>query len=49
LSMQPNYHQLDKRVESHIFLSVLAYSVLAPDLNKLDWGGLYWKPRTIKR
>ena len=39
--MRPNYHQLDKRLSSHVFISVLAYYVLAPILNKLQWGGEY--------
>jgi transposase len=41
LGMRPNFHQNDYRIESHIFISVLAYFVLAPILNKLDWGGQY--------
>ena len=41
LGMRPNFHQNDNRIESHIFISVLAYFVLAPILNKLDWGGQY--------
>jgi transposase len=41
LGMQPNYHQRDKRIESHIFISVLAYFVLAPILTKLEWGGAF--------
>lgn len=41
LGMRPNYHQKDSRMESHIFISVLAYFVLAPILNKLDWGGRF--------
>jgi len=41
LGMRPNFHQNDHRIESHIFISVLAYFVLAPILNKLDWGGQY--------
>jgi len=41
LGMQPNFHQRDKRIESHIFISVLAYFVLAPILKKLEWGGSF--------
>ena len=41
LGMRPNFHQRDNRIEAHIFISVLAYFVLAPILNKLDWGGQY--------
>jgi len=39
LGLRPNYHQLDSSMSSHIFISVLAYFVLAPLLNKLEWGG----------
>ena len=39
LGLRPNYHQLDKRMSAHVFISVLAYFVLAPILNKLQWGG----------
>jgi hypothetical protein len=39
LGMRPNYHQYDHRMEAHIFVSVLAYYVLAPILNRLHWGG----------
>ena len=41
LGMRPNYHQRDERMSAHIFLSVLAYFVLAPILNKLNWGGKF--------
>jgi len=41
LGMRPNFHQLDKRLSSHVFISVLAYYVLAPILNQLQWGGEY--------
>lgn len=39
LGLRPNYHQYDHRMEAHIFISVLAYYVLAPILNRLQWGG----------
>ena len=39
LGIRPNYHQLDRRMASHVFISVLAYFFLAPILNKLQWGG----------
>jgi len=39
LGLRPNYHQLDKRMSAHAFISVLGYFVLAPILNKLEWGG----------
>jgi len=41
LGMQPNYHQYDRRMEAHIFISVLGYFGLAPILNKLGWGGKF--------
>lgn len=41
LGMRPNYHQLDKRMKAHVFVSVLAYYVLAPILRKLEWGGKF--------
>jgi transposase len=28
LSIRPNYHQLESRVDGHIFISVLAYHLL---------------------
>jgi transposase len=39
LGLRPNYHQTDHRMSAHIFISVLAYFVLAPILNRLQWGG----------
>lgn len=39
LGLRPNYHQRDGRMKAHIFITVLAYFVLAPILNKLGWGG----------
>lgn len=39
LGLRPNYHQKDKRIEGHIFISVLAYFILASILSKLGWGG----------
>jgi transposase len=41
LGIQPNYHQYDRRMEAHVVISVLAYFVLAPILNKLEWGGRF--------
>ena len=41
LGIRPNFHQLDRRMSAHVFISVLAYFVLAPILNKLSWGGEY--------
>jgi transposase len=47
LGLQPNFHQRDKRIMSHITISVLAYYVLAPILNKLDCGGRFTGYRTV--
>jgi transposase len=41
LGIRPNYHHLDRRMTGHVFISVLAYFVLAPILNKLQWGGKF--------
>ena len=41
LGLRPNYHQIDKRMMAHVTISVLAYFVLAPILNKLEWGGRF--------
>ena len=41
LGLRPNYHQLDRRMMAHVTISVLAYFVLAPILNKLEWGGMF--------
>jgi hypothetical protein len=41
LGLRPNFHQKDDRMGSHASISVLAYFVLAPILNKLEWGGKF--------
>jgi len=41
LGLRPNFHQKDKRISSHAIISVLAYFVLAPILNKIEWGGKF--------
>lgn len=41
LGLRPNFHQQDKRVIGHATISVLAYFILAPILNKLEWGGAF--------
>lgn len=41
LGLRPNFHQKDSRMSSHAIISVLAYFVLAPILNKLEWGGKF--------
>ena len=39
LGLRPNFHQLDRRTVAHARISVLAYFMLAPVLNRLEWGG----------
>jgi hypothetical protein len=39
LGLRPNYHQIDSRVEGHIFITVLAYFILAPILAALARSG----------
>lgn len=41
LGLRPNFHHKDERMGSHATISVLAYFVLAPILNKLEWGGKF--------
>jgi len=41
LGLRPNFHQKDDRMSSHASISVLAYFVLAPILNKIEWGGAF--------
>ena len=41
LGLRPNFHQRDNRMTAHASISVLAYFVLAPILNKLGWGGTF--------
>ncbi len=49
LGMRPNYHQLDKRMSAHVFISVLAYFVMTPILHKLHWGGNFVSAKETKR
>jgi len=41
LGLRPNFHQKDSRMKTHALISVLAYFVVAPILNKLQWGGSF--------
>lgn len=41
LGLRPNFHQKDTRMSTHASISVLAYFILAPILNKLEWGGKF--------
>jgi hypothetical protein len=39
--LRPNFHIKDTRISAHAIISVFAYFVLAPILNKLQWGGKF--------
>lgn len=41
LGLRPNFHQKDSRMSTHAIISVLAYFVLAPILNRIEWGGTF--------
>jgi transposase len=41
LGLRPNFHKKDSRMSFHAIISVLAYFVLAPILNKIEWGGKF--------
>lgn len=41
LGLRPNFHQKDSRMSAHATISVLAYFILAPILNKIEWGGKF--------
>lgn len=41
LGLRPNFHQKDSRMSTHASISVLAYFVLAPILNKMECGGMF--------
>lgn len=56
LGTRPIYHQKDERIESHLFISVLAYAIMKSilfDLNKADyhlsWTGIIEKMSTYMR
>jgi hypothetical protein len=49
LGLRPNFHQRDDRMGAHIFITVLAYYVLAPILHKIDWGGKFCSTTTEKQ
>jgi len=48
LGVRPNYHQNDKRIEGHIFISVLAYFVLSAIREKLKQKGCNVSWKTLK-
>jgi transposase len=49
LGMRPNYHQLEGRVEGHIFISVLAYHLLCWIGHTLEMAGDRRDWKTIRR
>jgi transposase len=48
LGLRPNYHQLEERVDGHVFITVLAYHLLWYVREKLEAGEDYRSWRTIK-
>lgn len=49
LGLRPNYHQLEKRVDAHIFISVLAYHLLTWIHHQLEICGDTREWKTIRR
>ena len=49
LGMRPNFHQLEHRVESHIFISVLAYHLLSWVRLHLEKAGDPREWKTVRR
>jgi hypothetical protein len=49
LGLRPNYHQLEKRVDGHIFISILAYHLLHTIEYVLNQQGISTSWKTIKR
>lgn len=49
LGLRPNYHQLEKRVDGHIFISILAYHILHTIEYVLKQQNISASWRTIKR
>ncbi len=47
--LRPNYHQLEHRVDAHIFISILAYQLQRFILYKLELHGDYRNWDTIRR
>src|SRR5690606_30485411 len=46
---RPNYHQIEKRVEAHVFISVLAYHLLCWVREKLRERGDMRDWKTVRR
>jgi transposase len=49
LGLRPNYHQLEERVEAHIFISVLAYHLLMWVQHRLEQHGDTRNWKTLRR
>ena len=49
LGLRPVYHRLDRRLEGHLFISILAYHLLATILRRLRAKGLSYRWQTIRR
>ena len=49
LGLRPNYHQLEGRVDGHIFISVLAYHMLSWVRQKLESHGDMRDWTTVRR
>jgi len=49
LGIRPNYHQVEDRVDGHIFISVLAYHLLSWIRYKLERAGDHREWKTIRR
>ena len=48
LGLRPVYHQKDKRMEGHLFISVLAYHLLASIQKRLMEQGIHYRWDTIR-
>ncbi len=48
LGLRPNFHQKDKRIEGHIFISILAFHVLISLQKHLHDIGVYHRWSTIR-
>jgi transposase len=49
LGLRPNFHQLERRVDSHVFISILAYDLLHSVEHTLRARGVHHSWATVKR
>jgi len=49
LGLRPNHHQIEFRVEGHVFLTIIAYHLLKFLLYKLELAGVYRSWESIRR